>query len=461
MLQDTSPQDSKDQKAGSTNSAVILGAGITGLSAGYASDCPIYEAKSNPGGICSSYYLLPRRSPYLEIGHEQRLLHSPENRHAYRFEYGGGHWIFGGDPLVHHFMAQITPMKSYVRESGVYFPDTKQYVPYPIQNQLRYFSSEIAMKALQEMINAQLSPRSVATMSEWLEHSFGPTLSRMFFHPFHQLYTAGLSEKIAPQDAYKSPVDLKLAVQGAFQTASPVGYNATFVYPQFGLDTLIQKIADQCQIYFNKQAIRILPKEHRIEFSDGTNISYSSLLSTLPLNRLLELTGLDVGLKSDPSPCVLVVNIGGQRTRQTPSQHWIYLPSSRTGIHRVGFYSNVDCNFLPLDRQDIAVSLYVEKAYPEKTPMATVPILQVCRDIVSEIQSWGWLGDIDICDATWIDTAYTWSWPNSNWRAKAQTILQQYQIYPIGRYARWTFQGIADSIRDGLMAGNCVAKRSM
>jgi len=35
---------------------IILGAGITGLSAGWATAGTIYEATDKPGGICRSYY---------------------------------------------------------------------------------------------------------------------------------------------------------------------------------------------------------------------------------------------------------------------------------------------------------------------------------------------------------------------------------------------------------------------
>ena len=43
------------------------------------------------------------------------------------------------------------------------------------------------------------------TMRDWLLASFGPTLCDAFFFPFHERYTAGLYERIAPQDADKSP----------------------------------------------------------------------------------------------------------------------------------------------------------------------------------------------------------------------------------------------------------------
>lgn len=66
----------------------ILGGGITGLAAGLSSGLPVLEAAPEPGGICSSYYVRP--------GSDQRLAHAPSDENAYRFELGGGHWIFGG-----------------------------------------------------------------------------------------------------------------------------------------------------------------------------------------------------------------------------------------------------------------------------------------------------------------------------------------------------------------------------
>ena len=63
---------------------------MTGLAAGLVSGLPVYEAEETSGGICSSYYVQP--------GSRERLHTQPTDGEAYRFEIGGGHWIFGGDP---------------------------------------------------------------------------------------------------------------------------------------------------------------------------------------------------------------------------------------------------------------------------------------------------------------------------------------------------------------------------
>ena len=87
----------------------IIGAGMTGLSAGYASGLPVFETSNRAGGICSSYGIKP--------GTAERLIGEFETEGTYRFEYGGGHWIFGGDPAVLNFMDRFNKLKHYKRKS--------------------------------------------------------------------------------------------------------------------------------------------------------------------------------------------------------------------------------------------------------------------------------------------------------------------------------------------------------
>ena len=430
------------------NRILILGAGMTGLAAGYASGLPVYEAAEWPGGICSSYYVRP--------GSMERLHTAPKDGEAYRFEIGGGHWIFGGDPLVLHFIRKLTPVKTYTRRSAVYFPDRDLFVPYPIQNHLRYLGQKVAAQVLEEIANGRASGE-VETMADWLRASFGPTLCELFFEPFHELYTAGLYREIAPQDTYKTPVNLSLVIQGAFDEVPQVGYNVTFVYPEEGLNTLAQRMAERCDVRYGKRVVRIDVEEKVIYFEDGTSEVYDKLISTLPLNKMMEMTGLDVGERPDPATSVLVVNIGATKGPRCPKEHWLYIPKSRAGFHRVGFYSNVDPSFLPVSSRERGdrVSIYVEKAYREGQKPSEAEIERLCQTIVRELQDWEWIGEAEVVDPTWIDIAYTWAWPNSHWRQKALKVLEEHGIYQVGRYGRWVFQGIADSIRDGLVAGAC------
>lgn len=426
---------------------IILGGGVTGLAAGYASGCSVYEARSAPGGICASYYVRP--------GTSERLPHRPNDGPAYRFEIGGGHWIFGGDPAIKRFIAQLVPIKQYRRNSAVYLPGRDTYVPYPLQNHLHELGQETAADAIVDMLDASEQPGP--TMEDWLYAHFGETLCELFFAPFHELYTAGLWHDIAPQDPYKSPAQAEEVVRGALHpSADEVGYNVEFGYPEGGLDVLMRRLAAQCDVHYDKRATAVDVGEKRVTFADGTQAAYDVLISTLPLNRMLEMTGLTTEARPDPYTSVLVLNLGAVRGPQCPDAHWIYVPESKAGFHRVGFYSNVDTDFLPAGEGDQRVSIYVERAYPGGDQPTTVEVEHYADAVVKELQQWGYIAEAEVADPTWIDVAYTWSWPNSDWPRQALDVLDAHDILMVGRYGRWTFQGIADSLRDGLFVGNTV-----
>jgi protoporphyrinogen oxidase len=314
-------------------------------------------------------------------------------------------------------------------------------------------SEELRKKALAEML--ALPKANFRTMEEWLVQTFGTTLTNEFFGPFHELYTAGLWKRIAPQDAYKSPISIESVIRGASGTTAPVGYNTTYLYPQEGLNVLAQRIAERCKIQMGKRVSRIDPQRKQVIFEDGSEVLYGTLISTLPLNKMIKMTGLELAEAPDPYTSVLVLNIGATRGVKCPNDHWIYLPGSAAGFHRVGFYSNVDPSFLPHSSRTSKdrVSIYLERAYVGGSKPSSEEIAQCAKACVEELRTWKFITDPEVVDPTWIDVAYTWSWPESKWRASALKALEEHDIQMVGRYARWIFQGIADSLRDGLFVG--------
>ncbi len=423
---------------------MILGGGVTGLAAGVASWLPIYEASAVPGGICSSYYMRP--------GERELLAQAPADEEAYHFEIGGGHWIFGGDPAVLQFIRSLAPCGTYERRSAVYFRRRDLYVPYPLQNHLRFLSPQERVQALVEMTHPG-GPDT--TMSLWLDRHFGRTLGGIFFQPFNDLYTAGLSAVIAPQDGYKSPLDFGLALRGAFEAPPEVGYNVKYLYPREGLDALARRMADRCEIHYGKRAVKIRTADRAVEFADGSTVHYDRLLSTLPLNHTLEMCDVNPHVEPDPYTSVLVLNIGAVRGVRCPAEHWLYNPDASSGFHRVGFYSNVDALFLPKSARASGskVSIYVERAFRGGQRPTEAEVAAYTQNVIKELQDWEFIGAPEVVHPTWIDVAYTWTRPGSRWRQNAMALLESHGVYTVGRYARWVFQGIADSIRDGFSAG--------
>lgn len=406
---------------------IILGVGITGLGAGLTSGYPIYEANNCPGGLCTSYY-----------------------REGYRFELSGGKWIFGVTPTLKRFLSSFGTLQEYTRSASVYFSRYNIYIPYPIQNHLWKLGTNLAKECLIELM--AVSYDKPDTMLEWLYQNFGDILTRLFFKPFNKRYTADLCRWIAPQDNHKSPLDIPLIIQGAFEDTKAVGYNINFMYPKEGLAVLINRMAEKCQIHYNKRAFKIDIDTKEVFFEDGTSEHYETLLSTLPLDKMLEMTHLQVESKPDPYTSVLVVNIGAERGPNCPDDHWLYIPDSVSGFHRVGFYSNVDKSFLPPGSKN-KVSLYVEKAYKAGQKPSPSEIGEYVQKTVKELIEWGFVGNVEVISSHWIETAYTWKWPESTWKQEAIDTLETHDIIQMGRYGRWQFQGIAESLREGLLGG--------
>jgi protoporphyrinogen oxidase len=421
----------------------IIGAGVTGLAAGVTAGAPVYEQSDGPGGICRSYYL--------RAGEHISTDHPPPDDDAYRFEVGGGHWIFGRDDHVLAWLEGFAPLRRYERHAVVRLRAGKT-VPYPLQAHTEALGHELALQIASERAAGTRAPNEARTLRDWLQQSFGQTLCEMFFFPFHDRYSAGLSDVVAPQDDYKSP-------QAKPSAGGPLGYNAEFRYPSGGLDALVGAMAARCDIRYRKRLVRLDRQEHRLAFSDGSETTYDIVVSTLPLHRAVELAGLELAEAADPFTSVLVLNIGAERGGSCPQVHWQYEPHAEAGFHRIGFYSNVDRSFLPkaFRHDGDHVALYVERAFPRGAAPTTSEIAQYTEAVIAELRQREYIGATDVVSPSWVEVAYTWQIPGSKWREEAIAALAADGIRQVGRYGRWHFQGIADSVSEGLAMGEQLA----
>jgi protoporphyrinogen oxidase len=425
-------------------SDAIIGAGVTGLAAGMVSGAPVFEQADGPGGICSSYYRR-RGDPTVHP-------HAPPEDDAYRFEVGGGHWIFGGAPDILEVIERLAPTRTYQRRASVRIGATA--VPYPLQEHVDRLGPDVARRVAEDRQAPAADLPDDPTLRQWLRASFGPTLDDLFFAPFNDRYTAGLAGMVAAQDAYKSPVPAP-----ARPGRSSSGYNAEFRYPAGGLDALVGAMAARSDVRYGHQVTAIDTRRGELALGDGTTVAYDRLVSTLPLQTAVGLAGVKVDEPPDPHTSVLVLNIGAERGPHAPDTHWQYEPDAEAGFHRLGWYSNVDRSFLPAAHRAAGdrVGLYVERAYVGGDPPSPDQRDAYRDETVAELQHRGYIGEVDVIDPSWVEVAYTWRRPGSTWRAQALAALEEVGVRQVGRYGIWRFQGIADSVADGLQVGEWLA----
>lgn len=368
---------------------LILGAGFTGLAAGIKTGATIFEMSNHAGGICTDYI-----------------------KDGFRFSNGGPHWIFGKDSGL-EYIKSLVDVKEYNRSAGVYYNYT---FPYPFQSFAENPTAD--------------TPNS---MKANIHDKFGVVESNIFFDPFNEKYTAGLYDDIIPQDEYKSP-------------KTGTGWVSTFCDPVGGLSTVVDKMSAQCDIQYNKEATYISIEQKKVFFGNGHYEPYDRLISTIPLDKLM-LMCCHPRYHSDgpailPYTSVLVINIGATPAINLPKEHWLYIPFCNTGFHRVAFYTNVDKSKAPEGH----VGLSVEIAF--RGNLHHQAMISLAEDVCRELKNWRWIDKVITWRADVVPCAYTWQY-NREDVPNALAWLKERDIISTGRYGKWLFQGITQSIMDG------------
>ena len=96
----------------------------------------VSDSFGNAGSWQKAGAILPNHIRCITFASFTRIYVGTIQGEVYRFDYGGGHWIFGGDPTVLQLIHSLAPTRSYARKSSVIFPDRNLRVPYPLQNHL-------------------------------------------------------------------------------------------------------------------------------------------------------------------------------------------------------------------------------------------------------------------------------------------------------------------------------------
>ena len=357
----------------------------------------IYEASSHSGGICRSY-----------------------KKGSFEFAVGGGHWLFGENKGL-EFIKTLVPLTEHIRRAGIYY---NTFFDYPIQT-----------------FSEQDSSAKKGSMKDTVHERFSKGTYNLFLDSFNEKYTFGLYDEIVDIDRYKTP------------EPKGQGFCAKFWNPVGGMNTLIDKMSEKCDIRFNHKVWAINTQEKVLiylvptkgddwrEFKEES-VKYDRLISTLPLGRMLAICRQGDSENKLPFTSVWCLNIGAKPGRNFPSHHWLYIPFSKNNFYRVGIYTNVDPTMAP----EGCVSLSVEMACDRGNWVEDPKRIQ---GVIEELQDWGWISEVITAEPTFIPTAYTWNYTTEE-REKGIAWLKERDIISTGRYGSWKFQGITQSIQQGI-----------
>ncbi len=417
---------------------VIIGAGLTGISTAYHLeqqqffDYKIFEKESEAGGLCRS------------VTHE-----------GFTFDFTG-HLLHASDPYFYELIKTIIGLENLNvidRRSFIYSHET--FTKYPFQINLFGLPPQVIVECITGFLQRTTNPHP-ETFREWVLAQFGPGLGKHFFfdyqekifaHPIDEI-TASWTGRFVPQTSIEQILHGSLSDQ-----SESVGYNARFLYPKKGgIHSWVQKLADKIQNPFATdhcvQSIDIAKK--KVTFTNGHVEPYDTLITTMPLDRLLEMaiepaaSSLTTALAHLQCNTVINFNIGINRP-DVSDKHWIYFPEKEYPFYRLGFWHNFSDAMAPQG----CSSLYGEFAYKNKSPEWVQHTLDASVKAAKKLFN---------IDDTNIITQKTFSIPHAyvtydHWRDQnLATILDRLKkrsIHSVGRYGAWKYSSMQEAVLDG------------
>lgn len=419
---------------------VIIGAGLTGLSAAYHlekkgfSSYRLFEKEQEIGGLCRSVV-----------------------QDGFTFDFTG-HLLHTSDAYFAELIEQIVGLENLntiERASFIYSHDT--YTRYPFQANLYGLPDDVIVDCIAGFVQRTISRKEPKTFPQWVQHNFGDGFARHFFLPYQAKIFAYNLDKITASwtNRFVPSTSLKQIIKGALRDCyeQSIGYNAQFLYPkQGGIISWVKKLADQIKTPiatgFCVQAIDI--KHKYVTFSNGHVEPYTYLINTMPLDNLLQLlvenSSTSYAQASKKLLCNTVVNFNlGIRRPDLSDKHWIYFPEAHYPFYRIGFAHNFASSMAPAG----CSSVYGEFAYLGKSHTWVNATLQ---DALRLTKRFLVVTEQDIATEKIIHIPHAYviydQWRERNLE-KLLAQLKKDSIYSIGRYGQWKYSSMQEAVLDG------------
>lgn len=417
---------------------IILGGGLAGLACAYRlqRDYQLLEKREKLGGLC-------------ETVQEQ----------GYRFDRTGHLLHLRHDRIRETVLALLDeePLRI-TRNSRIFSFHT--YTRYPFQANTYGLPRDVVAECLTSFIDARceaLDGRGADTSFEsFIYRHFGAGIAKHFMIPYNtklwgvhpRHITAEWCSRFVPIPSVEEVVKGALGLH-----QENMGYNASFLYPKQGIESLPMAFARRVSHVALKSAPAAVDYRRKRILLRGEWIPYEAMVSTIPMKSLIEklmdppthiaklartlrcssLRYLDVALKR---PC-------------GTKYHWSYVPEKAYPFYRVGCYSNFSAQMAPKG----CANLYVELASrrPVHLDLLMPKVIAGLKDmgIISRTS------DIAFVRPRKIDFSYVvYNHTYANAVFKVIDWLEEHGIYSAGRYARWEYAAMEDAIVQGFEAAD-------
>jgi protoporphyrinogen oxidase len=413
---------------------VIIGAGPCGLGAGRElaargyKNWKLVERSHRPGGLAASVV-----------------------------DPAGFTWDHGGHVVFSHFgefdrlLDEVMGEEVHRHERSSYIRFSGTWVPYPFQNNLRYLPEEVAYECLLGLIGAPGGDPST-DFGTWMEAVFGSGITKQFMRPYNFKVWATPPERMQSHwiGERVSVLDYKRALRSIVFQEDDIawGPNNTFVFPAVGgTGEIYRRLAERLSdhISYGREVVTVEIDDKRVIYADGTHDEYDTLISTMPLDLLLQ--------KLEPCPPrvreaaeslvhngVFMVGVGYELELKD-DKSWMYFPQDNAPFYRATNFAKYSPANVP-DSDTSRYSAYMtETSYSAYKPVE----MSVLADRVEAgLRAAGVVeGTPEVVSLHLEDIPYAYPVPTLERDAalrRAQPWLMDHDILSRGRFGSWKYE---------------------
>lgn len=426
-----------------TTDILILGAGLSGLSAAYhlkGRDFIVAEKSGNVGGICTS-----------------------EQKNGFTFDQTG-HWFHVKNPRTKALANTLFGDGLVEIERKTFVFSHNVFTQYPFQSNTFGLPPQVIKECVLGFVKAYYEndrSRAKENFYEWCMAYLGEGISKHFMIPYNtKIYTVHPKDYASHWcDYYVPKPTLEQVIEGAVTAPEQknIGYNAKFLYPrENGIGELPKRLFENCgkeRFIFKCEPLEIDPASKTAKLSNGAEIRYNRLISSIPLNRFLRLLKDPEGLPAHEIADrmkiahVSYLNAAFKRPCAHPG-HWFYIPEEKFMPYRVGSFSNIYSKLAPFGKG----SAYIEYTHQEENcnislfEQKSIELLLAMKLIGSE-------KEIEFMDYRKIDAGYViFHKEYFDDMSQIGKWCRKNSVSLVGRYGKWTYSAMEDAILDGMDA---------
>lgn len=284
----------------------------------------------------------------------------------------GPHISFTKDERVQKFLAENVNDEYEALQVNLNNYWQGHWVTHPVQLHLNSLPADLIVQIVTDFVaEQQRGERPIKNYEDWLVASYGrkfaETFPMQYARKYHLTTAANMSTDWLGPRMYRPTLEELL--RGAVAPWTPDRhYISNFRYPKNGgFYSYLKPLPRIAELRLEQKVASVDPKQRKLTFSDGKEVGFGALVSSVPLPDLIPMI---IGAPTDVlaaarrlacSTCVLV-NIGVDRADLSDA-HMSYFYDSDICFTRLSFPHMLSASNVPAGCGSIQAEVYFSKKY--------------------------------------------------------------------------------------------------